>query len=291
MKRSAVFLLFFFMLMPVANGIAQYQAVAIDSLLIELWPDYDQKSVLVLLTGDLPAGTRFPAAVALPFPKTARIHAVARIDSQDGMMKDDITSNPDPSGTLNFITPDPKFRVEYYFPYVVKDNQRSFDFTWTAGLSVKDFQLRVQRPLAAGSFRTDPATEDVIKGQDGFDYHALPGAAVPAGQVFAVRVDYQMSAEQLSTERLPSRETGRQGPGPGQGPGLVINWPIVTVVLGSILVIVALVWQVALRRSSSSRIKPADAGTGGKNRVNFCPNCGRPAGQGDKWCGQCGIKF
>ena len=65
-----------------------------------------------------------------------RDNAIARIDGRDGMMKNDIVSNPGP-GTLTFITPDLRFRMEYYFPYTAKDKERSFDYFWLADISAQ----------------------------------------------------------------------------------------------------------------------------------------------------------
>ena len=141
MKRSSFILLVVFVLMPMAQGFAQNPVSVIEALDIEIWPDYDRPSVLVLLTGTLLGDTLLPASVSLPLPKAARLNAVARIDRKDGSMKDDIFSSTDPPGTLTFITPDLRFRVEYYLPYTVNENQRSFDYFWLAALSVNNFQL------------------------------------------------------------------------------------------------------------------------------------------------------
>jgi hypothetical protein len=151
MKRKSFILLIFVVLIPIAPVFAQKPVPVIDSLDIEIWPDYDKASVLVLLTGRLPGDTRLPATVTLPLPETAQLNAVARIDSKDGNMKDDIFSSSDPSSTLTFITPNLRFRVEYYLPYTVNKNQRSFDYTWLAALSVNNFQLKVQRPTSAAA--------------------------------------------------------------------------------------------------------------------------------------------
>ena len=139
------------MLAAMATGYAQNPASVIDSLDLEIWPDFDKSSVLVLLTGTLPEDTRLPASITLPLPEVAQLNAVARIDSKDGNMKDDIISSTDPPGTLTFITPDLRFRVEYYLPYTINKNQRSFDYTWLAAISVNNFQLRVQRPSSAST--------------------------------------------------------------------------------------------------------------------------------------------
>ncbi|MBW1994611.1 MAG: hypothetical protein JRI77_09195, partial [Deltaproteobacteria bacterium] len=95
MKRIAIFFLLASTLLAPLTGNPQTDVSnvsTIDSLLVELWPDYDKASVLVLLTGALPPDTRLPASVTLPLPKTAQLNAIARIDAGDGMMKDDIVS-------------------------------------------------------------------------------------------------------------------------------------------------------------------------------------------------------
>jgi hypothetical protein len=229
MKRRYFFLLFLLTLVLPGTGHAQGKVTAIDSLEIEIWPDYDRASVLVLLTGTLPADTTLPLAVTLPFPETAQLNAVARIDSSDGRMKDDIISTLAP-GEITFILPDLRFRLEYYLPYAVNNNRRTFNFTWLADLSVDRFQLRVQQPKSASSLTTEPATADVSRDQGGFTYYAFPVQSVPAGQSFSVDVDYTMTSAQLSV--AGSAPPGAQEPAlPSTSKGGVgINWPIVAIV-------------------------------------------------------------
>ncbi len=261
MKRKSFVLLIFLLTMPMATGFAQNPVPVIDTLDLEIWPDYDKASVLVLLTGTLPGGTRFPASVTLPLPPAAQLNAVARIDSKDGNMKDDIFSSTDPPGTLTFITPDLQFRVEYYLPYTVNKNQRSFDYTWLAAVTVNNFNLRVQRPTSAITLTTEPATANVVRSGDGFDYHTFPARAVPAGQPFSLHVDYKMTTEQLSATSLPAPNTSIQTPAlpatPSTGSG--INWALAAIVTGGLIIFVALIWQIASRRPSPNIRKPIDS--------------------------------
>ena len=132
MTKIAILLV---ILLPGSPLAAETDATSIDTLIVDIWPDYDKASVLVMLTGTLPVNNPLPARVTLPFPDEARVNAVARIDARDGVMKDDILSSPG-LGELTFITPDPGFRVEYYFPYTATDGHRTFEFTWQAGLTI-----------------------------------------------------------------------------------------------------------------------------------------------------------
>jgi hypothetical protein len=293
MKRNSFVLLILFMLIPMATGLAQKPVSYIDSLDIEIWPDYDRAAVLVLLTGTLPGDTQFPALVTLPLLEAAQINAVARIDGKDGNMKDDISSSTDPPGMLTFITPDMRFRVEYYLPYNVNNSQRSFDYSWLAPISVNNFQLRVQRPTWARSLNTDPAPANVGRGAGGFDYHIFPARAVPAGQPFSLRVNYQMAADQLSATSLQSQNPGIQTPTkpatPGTGSG--INWALVAIVAGGLIIIGALIWQIASRRPSPNTRKPIESEVEKQSRAKFCRNCGEPTGEGDRFCRSCGSEL
>jgi hypothetical protein len=289
MKRKTFFLLIFIALILPGAGHTEGDLTTLDSLVLDFWPDYDRASVLVLLTGTLPADTKLPVSVTLPFPETAQLNAVARIDDSDGNMKDDIFYSHAP-GEIIFIIPDFRFRVEYYFPYVANNNQRTFDFTWVANLSVKRFQLRVQQPAFAMSLTTLPPTQNVSRGEGGLTYYAFPVQSVPAGQSFSVNVAYTMTTDELSIESLAPPTT------PVQEPGLPskiradegINWSIIAVVMAGIILVIAFVWLTGTRRVRFARHATRDAKAKIKSPSNFCRKCGNPTGKDDRFCSKCG---
>ena len=289
MQRNYLFLPILFALMLPCIAHAQGKVTAIDSLFIDLWPDYDRTSALVLLTGALPANTKPPATVTLPFPEKAQLHAVARIDSSDGGMKDDILSSLTP-GKLTFTTPDLSFRVEYYLPYAVINNRRTFSFTWLADVSVSSLTLRVQKPLSASSLITEPATKNVFRGEDGFTYHAFPVQAVPAGQSFSVQVDYTMTTAQLSVDNISDPGTRAQGSVANSSLNTKagINWTIVAAVVGSIIIVILFVWRIVTRSGRASPPRTEHARIKSQYPSKFCPNCDNPTGKDDRFCSNCG---
>ncbi len=289
MKRNILIFLFILLLVPAAQGQAQNEISTIDSLTIELWPDYDRSSVLVLLTGLLPADTRFPATVTVPFPKNAQLNAVARIDGRDGIMKDDISSAPGPSEMLIFITPDLQFRVEYYMPYVVTGTRRVLDYSWMADIVVNNLQLKIQQPRTATSFTVKPAATDIKTSPDGLTYHALPQKAVLAGQSFSVRLEYEMPTAQLSANTRPPSPAESQMPGknPPAATESRTNWPILVIILGGLIVIIGLIWLIASHRNQTDAQSHSPKPTK-QPRAKFCRDCGEPVDETDKWCGQCG---
>jgi hypothetical protein len=289
MKQKCLFLILLFTLILPAPGHTQSKAMAIDSLTIELWPDYDRASVLVLLTGALPADTTLPATVTLPIPKTAQLNAVARIDSNDGKMKDDISSSLVPDG-VSFITPDLRFRLEYYLPYAVNNSQHTFNFSWLAAISVNKFRLKIQRPLFASQLTTEPVSINIFSGEDGFTYYAFPEQAVPADQSFSVRVDYTMTTAQLSVERLTPPSTRAQEPGlPSTAKtGSDVNWSLLAIVAGGIIILIVFVWKITTRRTESNRPITSNAEAKKESYAKFCSNCDNPVDIDDRFCSKCG---
>ncbi|MBP8950216.1 MAG: hypothetical protein KBG73_15340, partial [Candidatus Promineofilum sp.] len=85
MRYLSLLLLFLFAALPVA---AQTEVTQLDSLTVELWPDYDRPAMLVILTGTLPASATLPAAVTIPLPAGAEINAVARFNEVDVLVTD-----------------------------------------------------------------------------------------------------------------------------------------------------------------------------------------------------------
>jgi len=289
MKQKYFILIILLTMILTVTGYTQDKVTAIDSLAIDLWPDYDRASVLVLLTGTLSADTTLPATVILPIPETAQLNAVARIDSSDGQMKDDIFSSPVPGG-LSFITPDLRFRLEYYLPYAANNNQRTFNFTWLAAVSVNRFQLRVQQPISASILTTEPVPINVFSGEDGFTYHSFPEQVVPAGQSFAIRGDYTMTTAQFSVERLTPPSTRVQEPGLSSSTktGADANWPLLAVVVGGIMIVIVFVWQIATRRVESNRPITHNATAQKESHPKFCSNCDNQINIDDRFCNKCG---
>lgn len=287
MKRQYFIFLFLLILILPGRGYSQNMVKTLDSLAVEIWPDYDQASVLVMLSGTLPADTQLPATVTFPFPKNAQLNAVARIDSGDGVMKDDIVYNQAPN-EITFITPDLRFRLEYYLPYTINDNHHTFTFTWLAELSVDNFQIRIQQPLSASSLTTVPGTVNVSAGGDGFTYHAFPIQSVPAGQKISVKVDYTMTSPQLSVAQSAPQSSPQPPLAPPFDGKVGTHWLIVTVVIGLIIIAIILVWKTGSRRDEASRQVTPQAKSKAGSASRFCTKCGNPTDKEDKFCSKCG---
>ncbi len=296
------------------NVQAQDTVSSIEDLDIQFWPDFDQRSVLVLLTGTLSnAGT-----VTVPFPEDGDFLVLARIDSNNTMI-DDIGQPDIANGTATFSMPGPDltFRLEYYVPYTANGDSRSFSYTWQADVPVNQAILRVQRPAAATSMTTVPeATSQVQSQNDGLLYFEMPAQSIGAGQPLSVQVNYTMGADTLTvntlstdTETAMPPTSGTTGGETAVSPstGSNINIGLILGGIGLVLITGVVTWQIASRQggrrirkpaprrtspkarsSAPSKKKPGNAAPSRKTVTRFCHECGEPAQPGDRFCRNCG---
>jgi hypothetical protein len=192
---------------PLPGGRAN-AATALDFLQIEFWPDYDRPSVLVLLTGAVPAGTALPVEISLPVPQDAAINAVAEI-AEAGMTSIDYELEDE---TLRFQSDTPEFRVEYYAPYASSGSTRSYDFEWPTPYAINSLVAQIQRPLNASRLTSEPAQSRIISNpSDGLDYYLFDPRPLLQGTPYRLRFDYDMKSNVLTADELNSAAPGVPG--------------------------------------------------------------------------------
>lgn len=187
-----------------ASSSDQFAGQGLDFLQVELWPDYDQPAMLVLLTGQIADGVALPAQISIPLPEGAQVHAVAQID-QSGMTSTDHALAP---GAVVFENSTPGFRVEYYVPYLREGDERSFDFEWRAPFPVRELAVQIQKPANASQITSKPTPNSTYtEPSDGLSYLRFDPVAVLAGQLYRLRLQYQMTSDGLSAD-----EPGSESP-------------------------------------------------------------------------------
>jgi hypothetical protein len=273
---------------------SQQPEATLERLTVDLWPDYDRPSVLVLLTGSISADATLPVDVTLPLPSDAMLNAVARI-SNDNQMIDDISFERG-DDTLTLTTPDRRFRVEYYMPYEAEGLQRTFSYVWSGGPAVSQLDIGVQQPQAATSIDVQPAPEAVIEGNDGLQYHNLAIRQLQPAEPFSVEVNYTLTSEQLTAPgAAPASTSNATAPVDDEAGSFLdsIDWPIILSVAGGVLLLLAVGWQVFGARLSarSAPRKPRPLRAMRQQQAQFCHQCGARAQEGDRFCRECGTEL
>lgn len=268
---------------------------------VELWPEYDRPTMLVIYRATLSPEVSLPVEVTFRIPASAgEPHAVA-VGTAQGAVGDVVYSRQ-LSGEwalISFIAALPVIQFEYYDPALIKDGiSRQFVYTWTGDYLVDSFSMRVQQPVGAYEFRLSPDIGASSQGQDGLWYRILEVGALAAGDSFSISVDYQKDTDELSAESLriqPSAPISRDTEG-RVDLGKATPW-----VLGALGVIFILggglwYWQsnreepVARRitRRKPARMKNQDIAPEGDR---YCHQCGKRAHPGDRFCRACGAKL
>ena len=288
--------------------LAQTPAAALERLDVDIWPDYDAPSVLVIMSATLPPGASLPATVTVPLPGDASLNAVARVSSDNQLMAD-ISYDDSVPGQLTLTTPEQRFRIEYYVPYEADGNQRSFAFDWRSDMTVFELLMSVQQPLLADDVTLTPAADNVSTRQDGLQYHVLPPQSIPEGDSFSLEGAYTLVRPGLTVDFLETEQPGQGASSPPVATDIssdsagaaAFNWPVLLAAMGAVLAIGAVAWFVLRGRRPSGRVakprptrrpkaKPASKATTASpsGKARFCHECGQPASSGDRFCSNCG---
>lgn len=293
--RYSLILVFFLAFAFSAPAFAQTDADRLTRLSVDLWPDYDQPAMLVLLTGELPAGTSLPATVTIPLPDDADLHAVARFGDTGGLFSD-LEYTVD-SGQLTFTTMSPRFRVEYYAPYQVEGSTHSYQFDWRSDLAIDAVTTIVQQPLAAETITIEPEPAGSELRTDNLMYYTLPTQSLNPDQLYTVRVGYEVTTPQLSAAALTT-PSPVETPARSTGSGNTLWW-----VLGLIAAAALVAGAFYLGRGSAGSgrkpkprpVRPEKPTASSRPPATvagrFCHNCGQQAEPGDVFCRSCGTKL
>ncbi len=300
MKKFFGLGLFGFLLLFPTISLAQLKAqegetAVIQTLVVDLWPDFDQPSVLVLYTGTMSADTLLPATISIPLPSNATLNAVARVTIDD-MMVDDIEYTID-DGLLIFTTPDLRFRLEYYVPYEANGNQRAFSYHWEAPVDVKQLEVTVQQPLGTSSLNVVPMASNIdIREPANTTYYTLPIKSVLAGESYDVEVEYLLDTSALTIALDQPGAVGETAVSPSlidETNDNETNWPLILSIVGGLFIVGALVIylisnRIQLQRRKSTPRKPAVKRPAKGGKVTYCRQCGIPHQRDDKFCPECG---
>lgn len=277
---------------PVA---AQSNVTTLSQMNIDLWPDYDQAMVLVIMDGEIPPETTLPATLTLPLPAQADLNAVAQF-ADDGSLRMITDFTVDSAlNNLTMTAPTARFRVEYYIPYTVQGDSRQFDFMWRAAVNVTLMAVSIQQPAAATSLSvTPPATSRT--GNDGLTYYDLAPQAVPANTPYQVTLSYRMPSPALTAGNAVTSATPADAGTPATADNGSSSWLLALGVLVLAVAVAVTGWRLSRQRPPARVYRPRPRASVTQTPptttpARFCRQCGAPAHSDDRFCGQCGASL
>lgn len=295
MKRQLVILAFTALVSVVGAVLpatAQTEAPQLATWDVQLWPEYDQPSVLVIVTGAVAEETVLPQTLRVPLPAGARLHAVAYPDATGNLLTLPWTTETGADGqTVVFELNQPRFVIEYYADILSPPPSRSFALDLATPYAAQQASLALRQPSRASRLQVTPAMAAGGTDDLGNPTYMLELGALQAGQRVPVQVSY------TKADARPSL-AGAAADGP---PGW-LPWAI-GAALGLAVGAVAVYFLLRRRKARGSRQArrrdarkqgapapraPASAPASGAAGDKFCVQCGQRFEANDRFCRHCG---
>lgn len=312
------------LMLVAAPSAAAQSDVALNALTIEMWPEYDRATMLVILRGTLAPEVKLPASITLELPARTNGPFAVAAQQPDGSLVNAqfVTSAAGDKIAVTLQATAASFQVEYYDPaFTISGDQRTYSFDWTSPWRVVAASLRIQEPRDAGGLTAQPPVTLAGSSDLGLNYHTAALGVLEPNQVVHVELEYTKTTSALSVEELPQSAgvasttdalpvsqpvAGLSLPtGPDAWQGWVAGALIAAAVgLGGWG---GLIWWrgrspvvPAAPRSRKpttprpavvtppARPEPDPAAPTKQSAQNFCTHCGRPVSAKDAFCRSCG---
>ncbi|HEX9795555.1 MAG TPA: zinc ribbon domain-containing protein [Anaerolineales bacterium] len=253
------------------------------SLQVSMWPEYDQRSVLVILQAQLPPDVPVPTTIQLPIPAAAgQPHAVAFADGAGGLVDANFVRTVQGDwAIINIESQSRSIWLEYYAQLAIDGAQRSFTYVWPAEVAVGALGYDVQQPPGASALTVTPAPQTETTNNRGLTVVSSALGAWPEGQPVSVTVSYVRPIDELTVDLLAA------GTEPtAANPGSVAP-AIVALASGLALAAAGALWY---RRRRPSRVRSVRRRPS-PSRARYCHACGTQTQAGDKFCRSCGTEL
>jgi hypothetical protein len=175
--------------------------VLLEALRIDIWPEYDKPSVLVIYHITLSDQTALPASMKIRIPAAVGEPFAVAIQEPNGLFN--LSYETKTSGAweeITFITTVADVRIEYYDPSLTKNSAaRSFTYTWAGDYTVNNLSLQVQQPGGATNMQIKPDMGSGSQADDGLTYFSYLAGKVNAGTTFDVKIAYDKASDELTS--------------------------------------------------------------------------------------------
>lgn len=291
-------LLFFLIIVLWSNPAKSQETVHIASLRVDIWPEFDRPSVLVIYHIYLVPTLPLPIVLTLHIPKQAVLNAVAVEDPSLGLLIAEYSQVDYGDWTeLEIIATSYAIQVEYYDELIKIGTKRQVLFEWAGDAPVDAFSVVFQNPAGAENLKIYPTPDSSQRDQYNLLNYLSGTVALREGEVFKLTASYDKPNDELSIASLPVEpaisleETGGQVAWSDVIPWVLGGLGIVLIALG-LLILFGFTGKVGLRNKKEiikqKRNSSYDATGITESARVYCKECGFRAEPGDQFCRSCG---
>lgn len=318
-SRTGWLLILFFLTFNVVTGYAQ--SPEIDTLLIEVWPEYDRPEPLIIYRVELDPEVALPVDLTFQLPGYIEsMHAVAveNNGSLFSVSEDDVELNrQDDTLLLTFPATTPVVYFEYYDSQMLtkQAQERELAFNFSPLYTINTFIYQVQEPVEAGNFQLDPPASSSFVDDNGLSYRGLTITGMASGDAFESSATYQRSTD-VPTVQLTGNVSEHAESGPQQAVNVITESEVSTtpsfnagyllIGAGGLLLLgVGVYWWYANRNQTPAKkqrptprekapaapqTKAADPRSPAQAQAGFCHKCGTSLRTDSNFCHNCGAE-
>jgi hypothetical protein len=285
----------------------------VSTMEIDIWPEYDQPSTLVIYRISFASLTNFPAKVSFRIPTSAGDPYSVAMKDLDGLLYDlEYSVIPDGNWSrIEFITSSPDIQLEFYDPIKQNtDGAHSYSYQGISDYPIEDLKIIIQQPRYAASINLFPDLgPGKINSTDGLMYYTSDVGTVAVNTTINLALSYQKTNSKLSAGSLT---VSAVNPVSENNSGwnhfvrlMAAVWENQTLIssglliLAGILLLLAAILLSTHKRNLTLLSDEGNRETRQKKRtVNsseiievYCHVCGKRARPGDLYCRVCGSKL
>ena len=291
-------------LLCIASPVSAQQAITFSSVKVDLWPEFDQPSMLVIYHLTLSAGVSLPAEVTLRIPAHAGEPNAVAVRQADGALFTVQYQRTvrDQWAEISLTATTPDIQVEYYDPTLTREgSRRSFIFFWPTDFAADSLVINVQQPVGATNMNITPALGSGKQGPDGLTYFSGEVSPQLSDSTFELNLSYDKQNDDLSMMDVQVQPSSPiDGAIAGQSEPVQTYLPWILGGLGVLFIFggIAWYWQSGRRQPAQPKRRERrkanglsdDPGLDEPGQI-YCQQCGNRAGAGDRYCRVCGTRL
>jgi hypothetical protein len=274
--------------------------IRLDSLKVELWPEYDREDMLVIYRFSLASDVSLPANVEIHIPARAEDAYQVAMQDLDGLLYrlDYSIKTEGDWMQVSFTTPSPDIQMEFYDPALQRnEDHRSYEFVWYGDYQVDQCSVHIKEPLNATDLTTIPNTEPALGGiGDQLTYEVRLGL-IEKNNPFSLQLHYDKADDTLRSSQEESVKS--ISPITDQIKGRTSFdevYPWIFAMLGIVLIFASILLFIngrnyPRRQTESGDDLPQTDYSDVEPKAVYCHRCGKRAIKGDYYCRICGEKL
>jgi len=281
--------------LSVQPGYAQTQPdIQLESVSLQLLPEFEQPSVYVIYEIDLKEALPLPEELWIKVPAEVQILNVLNFTSQGRPVE--LNYEESQIGFWKDLRLSPtayRIRIAIQDPNLVRQgNERQYELQWLSIYPVNSLSVKVRRPQGASEIVSQPALNELEDMLEGYQYYSAHFGPVPAGELFTLTLSYTKNTGDFpSLPVAPAVPIDDSAQGRTPSPVSVILWLLLASVAIMIIVAFYHLWVRASLADKRERIVQGVGILNPEKQIYFCHECGMRSRLGDSYCSNCGTEL